>query len=272
MSEIVCSFDIETAGRNVHTNPILQIGAVVMELVKSSGEIKIHDIFDVCIKMNTDVTEKRSKIIKKYAAKICMLTKDDNQHEKVVDLCYKMNIELNGLGRMENFEKRCIQEFWGQHKTLLSEILKNGTDKTHAYNTLHDFLLEVRKNFNNVTNISDNKSYDLARVSSELQKYNYNSLEWIGETYNEFGLDTEDFIKGISFIKEWSLDECKEMVKLDDEFKEIVERHKELIKKKTKVSFKPHSAVYDAIKIGLEYLLVKKKRAFFLARQNAQKK
>jgi hypothetical protein len=258
MSEIVCVFDTETAGRNVFTNPILQIGAVVMELT-TTGEIKIHDIIDVCIKMNTDVQTRRNEVIKKYAIKICMLPKDDKQHEGVVDLSYKMNRELKIVGTIEEFEKRCLQDFWSYHQDVLSEIIKHGTDKAQAYKTLHDFLLNVRKKFKNVTNISDNSPYDLARISLELQKNGYNSLEWIGGKYNGFGLDTEDFIKGVSFGLR--LFEHKKVIKLEYEFDNIVKKYKDLIDKKTKVTFKPHSAVYDAIRIGVEYLLVK--RTFF---------
>jgi len=261
INEVVCSFDIECAGSNVHKNSILQIGAVVMEL-DEFGEIKIHDIFDVCIKLKDDVCERRNEIIKNTAIEICILPK--NNEMSVRDLCYKMNMKIKDLGTEEEFEKRCLEEFWhnNEHpkkRILLKEILDNGVDKRLAYEDLFHFLVGVRKKFPNILNISDNSPVDLARISLEFQKYDYNSLEFIGGKYNGFGLDTEDFIKGVSFAKKWNFDEYdhRKLTNFEEEFKKLVEKNKNLIKKKTKVLFQEHSAVYDAIKIGQEYLLVK---------------
>jgi hypothetical protein len=252
MSEIVCSFDIETAGKNVHKNPILQIGAVIMELCES-GEIKIHDVFEVCIKMNTDESEKTNEIVKEFAAEIIILPDNKNRTKKIKDLLHKMNIRLRSIGLGERFELRCLQEFWGDKKQLMNEILNNGIGKLEAYGSLYKFLFETRKKFPNIQNISDNSPYDLARISLELQKYGYDSLEWIGGNYNGFGLDVEDFCKGVCFAKKISNDLSLKKEVID----KFVDKYKDLIKSKTKVSCVEHSAVYDAIKIGYNYFFVK---------------
>ena len=221
----------------------------------------VYDIQDICIKMNTkeENDKSKNKVINKYVKK---LLKKNLKEKEIRIIIYNLERELKKIGSNESFEERCINEFWKdpnhpERLKILESITKNAMNKKVAYKILYDFLVEIRRKYPNITNVSDNSPYDLARISFELNKYGYKGLEYIGGDYNGFGLDTEDFIKGISFAKKWDENFYKKEIKFEEKFKSYIDSMKEWIKKRTVVPFEEHSGTYDAVKIGFEYLLIK---------------
>ena len=65
--------DVEGTGQNFEKNPDIEISAVVMSYDNINGFV-IHDMIDLCIKMNTkeENDKKRDAIINRYSSEICL--------------------------------------------------------------------------------------------------------------------------------------------------------------------------------------------------------
>lgn len=265
--QTICSFDIEGAGQDAHVNPIIQIGAAVMQLVKEDGEykVKIIDLLDVCPRMNTNEEndKKREAILNKHAIDIVYETQFETNKEDMKKKLFKMNLELERIGNDEKFEDRCLRQFWKdpshpERWKSVEQMRKNSVPKLEAYSTLVGFLQRNYVKYDNVKDVSDNAQYDLARISFELNKYGFKSLEFLteGGKYRGFGIDTGDFFKGLEQGDGLEKGELKKKLRLDSKFKTFMLLNKNEMSHSAKTTLIPHTALYDAVEIGFEYLTV----------------
>jgi hypothetical protein len=283
--EGILAYDCEGVGENVDVNPLIEIGCCAMSLVDNNHgkfDIELNDAVDICIKMNDskEISKKRSAIIEKYIPKIMNSVKTHVRKHLI-----KMNIELDLIGSKEEFEERCLKQFWKhpdhpERWEIIKEIKKHAVSKKEAYATLVKFQRKWYYRTDEETSIhgklpkfkdlSDNCQYDLGRISFEMNKYGYKGLEFQGDPkkcsgYRGFGIDSGDYFKGVETALRLKRGKLKKMLNIDVEFEKFLNRDdvKEKIEKAAKISLQPHTAMYDSMKIGFEYLMVKK---YFLER------
>jgi len=226
----IASFDLESTGMNPFINPVIQVGVSIMQLLKIKGNgpnayvVDVIDKLNVCIKMdNTDV-----------------------------------------------WEERCLKQFWNKidpDGKFRGEIKKQAIEKKEAAKVVYDFFYKYKVLYPDLKWVSDNPAFDLSLISYFiLAKYNYPPLHFItfplnpkdikkgGKYYCGFGLDSDSFLKGICRVIGKTKDEYKKSINLEQETNEFLKTQEKGIN----FAFKEHSAIYDALKIGFEYLYILK--------------
>lgn len=279
LNKTIVSFDIEGSGQNPIKNPTLQIAAVVMSMVVTyvngkfgSVGFEVHDAFCTCLRMNTkEIRDKKiNELIMKYSSEIAMITKT-NRMKKIQKKCRGLVSRFDKeISSVEEFEPGCLK-WWKSDKEreeILNDILKLAVSKKDGYTQLHAFLTKNWKSYPEMKVISDNSPYDLARIDLEMQtRGKKNGFMWFNSEfgkrdngYKGFGMDSNDFAKGFCTARNMDTDESikpkdlYEELKVDDMFNKLLKKIPNDLVDKYKM--KPHSALYDALKIGTEHLML----------------
>jgi len=211
----ILTFDCEAAGRNPFKHPTIQVGLALMQLTERN-EINVLDTLNVCIQFE------------------------------------------NG----DEWEERCEKQFWQKEDPdaeIRMDIIKNSIPKKNAANKIYQFVVNSKKKHPELNYVSDNSAYDYPLISEFLlQKYGYPPLHYVmeplgdsnleGNHYCGFPEDSGSFIKGVCYMRGITSKMYKDGIK--EEFGQFMKREEQ----KINFTFKLHSAIYDAIKIGFEYL------------------
>jgi hypothetical protein len=107
----------------------------------------------------------------------------------------------------KDFEEQCDARFWKRDdkmRQLRARLIKEGVPRVEGLRNFHNWLTAMRVKYPNLTLVSDNKSFDLNRISFEFTKYlneypcTYRKNEKTGEYTLESDLDTSDFLNGVA--------------------------------------------------------------------------
>jgi len=172
--------------------------------------------------------------------------------------------KLDNLEMIESFEPRCYK-WWTDTKErakLLEKIKESMIPKKEVYDLLYKFYCKNKETFPKMKVISDNISYDFGELSLEFQIHGKrNSMAYLRsrvgrEIYDGFGLDSNDFAKGLCASMETTR---KEFYKNNDTGGKLSKVLNVL--KSTKYTYviadiplESHCALYDAAEIGTNYL------------------
>lgn len=214
-ARIILTIDCEAAGRNPFKHPTIQAALALMELTERN-EINVMDTLNVCI----------------------------------------------AFEKGDEWEERCEKTFWQKQDPdgeIRMDIMKNSIPKKQAADKIYHFVVNARKKHPDLKYVSDNSAYDYPLISEFLlQRHGYPPLHYImeplnkenieGKHYSGFPEDSGSFIKGVCYMRGITKQMYKDGIK--EEFEEFMKREQQ----KIDFTFKLHSAIYDAIKIGFEYL------------------
>lgn len=226
----IASMDLESVGMNPFKNPVIQIGVAIMQLTEVNGNISNYKDITVIDKLN---------------------------------VCIKMDKD-------DEWEERCLNQFWNKidkDGKFRAEIKKCAVEKKDAAKQVYEFFLKYKKLYPDLKWVSDNPAFDLALTSYFiLAKNGYPPLHFIlfplnpkdmkkgGKYYCGFGVDSDSFLKGMCHSIGKTKDEHRESIGLKEETDKFLKGEEEGIN----FAFKEHSAIYDALKIGFEYLFILK--------------
>jgi hypothetical protein len=164
MPRYYCFIDIEGTGDNMTTSKVLAIGATC---------IKVPEV------LPTTFTEPE------YLDDFMISFKTDEK----------------------DFEERCNEEFWNRNdelKALKKRLLEQAVDRKEGLKAFIEWLDKLRKKYQPLTLVSDNKVYDLGRINFELATYlSYHPCIYMKTAKGKYimcsDIDFADWLNGMAY-------------------------------------------------------------------------